>query len=128
MVKIREWVGTFGRGEQARPVGQAPSPAGSATAQAQARATAGELLPEDRLAVRVNTEMVIWRRIETAHWTEFLRDLIEHHVAETQSRFAARILNDFAREVGRFWHVVPRDFVKYLPQPLEAEDLRGRRA
>jgi glutamate synthase (NADPH/NADH) large chain len=84
--------------------------------------------PEDRLAVRVNTEMVIWRRIETAYWNEILRDLIEHHVAETQSRFAARILNDFAREVGRFWHVVPRDFVKYLPQPLEAEDLRGRRA
>jgi 2-polyprenyl-3-methyl-5-hydroxy-6-metoxy-1,4-benzoquinol methylase len=51
VVKIREWVGTFGRGEQARPVGQAPSPAGSATAQAKARATAGELLPEDRLAV-----------------------------------------------------------------------------
>jgi glutamate synthase (NADPH/NADH) large chain len=49
-------------------------------------------------------------------------------VAETQSRFAARLLNDWDREAGRFWHVVPRDFVKYLPQPLEAEDTRGRRA
>jgi glutamate synthase (NADPH/NADH) large chain len=84
--------------------------------------------PDDRFAMRVNTEMVIWRRIATGWWEAFLRDLIARHVAETQSRYAARILNDFGRECGRFWHVVPRDFVKYLPHPLEAEDQRGRRA
>jgi glutamate synthase (NADPH/NADH) large chain len=84
--------------------------------------------PDDRLSVRINTEMVIWRRIATAFWDDFLRSLLERHVAETQSRYAARILNDFDREVGRFWHVVPRDFVRYLPHPLEAEDVRGRRA
>jgi glutamate synthase (NADPH/NADH) large chain len=72
--------------------------------------------------------MVTWRRIGTAWWDDFLHDLVTRHVAETQSRFAARLLNDWDREAGRFWHVVPRDFVKYLPQPLEAEDTRGRRA
>jgi glutamate synthase (NADPH/NADH) large chain len=84
--------------------------------------------PDDRLSVRINTEMVIWRRIATDFWDDFLRGLLQDHVDETQSRFAARILNDFDREAGRFWHVVPRDFVRYLPHPLEAEDLRGRRA
>jgi glutamate synthase (NADPH/NADH) large chain len=84
--------------------------------------------PDDRLGVRINAEMVIWRRIATDHWDDFLRALLERHVEETQSRFAARILNDFDREAGRFWHVVPRDFVRYLPHPLDAEDVRGRRA
>jgi glutamate synthase (NADPH/NADH) large chain len=84
--------------------------------------------PDDRFGVRVNSDMVTWRRIGTAWWDDFLHDLVTRHVAETQSRFAARLLNDWDREAGRFWHVVPRDFVKYLPQPLEAEDTRGRRA
>ncbi|MCC7284311.1 MAG: glutamate synthase large subunit, partial [Acetobacteraceae bacterium] len=84
--------------------------------------------PDDRLAERVNPEMVIWRRIATAYWGSVLRELIERHVGETQSRFAARILNDFAREMARFWHVVPRDFVKYLPHPLAVEELSDRRA
>ena len=84
--------------------------------------------PDDRFGVRVNSDMVTWRRIGTAWWDDFLHDLVTRHVSETQSRFAARLLNDWDREAGRFWHVVPRDFVKYLPQPLEAEDTRGRRA
>jgi len=51
VVKIREWVGTFGRGEPARPAGQAPSSAVAAPAPAPARPAAAESVPEDRLAV-----------------------------------------------------------------------------
>jgi glutamate synthase (NADPH/NADH) large chain len=47
-----------------------------------------------------------------------LRGHIERHVKETSSPFAARLLNDWAAERARFWHVVPKDYAKYLPQPM----------
>ena len=47
-----------------------------------------------------------------------LRDLIARHAKETGSRLAARILNDWAEERGSFWHVVPKDYAKLLPRPM----------
>jgi glutamate synthase (NADPH/NADH) large chain len=44
--------------------------------------------------------------------------LIARHVAETGSRFAARLLNEWATERGRFWHVVPKEYAQYLPVPM----------
>ena len=48
-----------------------------------------------------------------------LRGLIERHVAETNSRSAAMRLHDWARVAPRFWQVVPKEYVKYLPAPLD---------
>ena len=56
-----------------------------------------------------------------------LRDLIETHAAETNSRYARMLLLDWARVRGQFWQVVPREYVKYLPQPL-SEDAAQKRA
>ena len=50
--------------------------------------------------------------------SESLRDLIGRHVTETGSRFAARLLNEWATERGRFWHVVPKEYAQYLPVPM----------
>ena len=50
-----------------------------------------------------------------------LRDLVERHAEETNSRYARMLLHDWARALPRFWQVVPRDFVKYLPVPLSDE-------
>ncbi|MXP62063.1 glutamate synthase large subunit [Roseomonas sp. M0104] len=69
---------------------------------------------------RLNPDTLLWRRIALPHWEEFLQRLIARHVAETGSRLAARLLNDWASERERFWHVVPKEFAKYLPQPMEA--------
>jgi glutamate synthase (NADPH/NADH) large chain len=40
-------------------------------------------------------------------------------VQETGSRFAARLLNEWEMERDRFWHVVPKDYARYLPVPME---------
>ena len=45
--------------------------------------------------------------------------LVARHAAETGSRLAARLLNDWASERGSFWHAVPKEYAKYLPQPME---------
>ncbi|MDP3419012.1 glutamate synthase large subunit [Falsiroseomonas sp.] len=69
---------------------------------------------------RVNPETLLWRRIGgSAHWDAALREHVARHVEETNSPFAARLLNDWATERLNFWHVVPKDFSRYLPQPME---------
>jgi glutamate synthase (NADPH/NADH) large chain len=73
---------------------------------------------EKRFADRVNPETVTWQRIETDHWDGVVRDLIGEHVSETQSRFAEQLLNDWERERGNFWHVVPKEMLARLDWPL----------
>ena len=44
---------------------------------------------------------------------------------ETTSRYAARLLHDWDRELPRFWQVVPKEYVKYLPVPLDRAGATG---
>jgi glutamate synthase (NADPH/NADH) large chain len=67
---------------------------------------------------RLNPETLLWQRLASPHWEGVLKGLIERHVAETGSRFAARLLNDWAAERDSFWHVVPKEYAKYLPRPM----------
>ena len=75
---------------------------------------------------RVNPDTLLWQRIEHPHWAEMLRGLVERHVAETNSRYAANMLVDWGRTLPRFWQVVPKEYVKYLPVPItESAALRA---
>ena len=69
---------------------------------------------------RINPETLSWQRVPSGYWAEHLRDLVGEHARETQSRFAAMLLNDWDRALPRFWVVVPRDFAARLPVPLKA--------
>ncbi len=83
--------------------------------------------PDGRFEQRINPESLTWQRLSSAHWEGVLRGLVERHVAETGSAYAARMLHDWARVSGQFWQVVPKEYVKYLPAPLSdvAEPLRA---
>ncbi len=78
-----------------------------------------------QFAQRVNPDTLSWQRIGSAHWEGVLRQLLERHVAETKSRYAAKLLHDWPRPLAQFWHVVPKDFVRYLPQPMTDRVLRA---
>ena len=67
----------------------------------------------------INPESVIHQRLAASFWEGRLRALIEEHVAETQSRFAAQLLNDWRLERDRFWQVIPRELIGRLEQPLD---------
>ena len=45
---------------------------------------------------------------------EILRDLLEQHVAETDSTLAAALLADFEAELENFVRVLPRDYAAVL--------------
>jgi glutamate synthase (NADPH/NADH) large chain len=66
----------------------------------------------------VNPDSIVWQRLASAHWEGVLKDLIVEHAKETQSKFAARLLNDWALERDKFWQIVPKEMLTRLPQPL----------
>ncbi len=53
---------------------------------------------------------------------EMLRDLLEQHVAETDSTLAAALLDDFENEISNFVRVLPRDYAAVLQTRQEAAD------
>jgi glutamate synthase (NADPH) large chain len=70
---------------------------------------------------RTNSESVVWQRVATPYWEGLLRELVEAHVRETQSRFAEQILVDWERERQYFWQVVPKEMLERLAAPLTLE-------
>ncbi|HEU5095890.1 MAG TPA: glutamate synthase large subunit [Reyranella sp.] len=74
--------------------------------------------PDDVFALKVNPETVVWQRLDHPHWDALLKALVAEHVAETKSPIGARLLNDWNREVERFWQVVPKEMLSRLPAPL----------
>ncbi len=74
--------------------------------------------PDDSLPLHINDDSVVFQRVEVSHYEDQLKRLIEEHVAETQSRFAAEILNDWARELTKFWQIVPKEMLGRLEVPV----------
>ncbi len=67
---------------------------------------------------RVNGESVVVQRLASAHWEGVLHDLIEAHVRETGSKWAAGLLAEWDRTRGEFWQVCPKEMISRLPHPL----------
>jgi glutamate synthase (NADPH/NADH) large chain len=84
--------------------------------------------PDDSFVQRVNPDTLTWQRVATSHWETVLRDLVSLHVAETSSRYARMLLHDWKRTLPRFWQIVPKEYVKYLPQPLSEDGDEAKRA
>ena len=67
----------------------------------------------------LNADSVEYQRVETAHWQNVLREMIEEHRAETGSVFATELLAQWDVELPRFWQVVPKEMVGRLAYPLK---------
>jgi glutamate synthase (NADPH/NADH) large chain len=83
--------------------------------------------PDDMFDKRVNWDTVTRQRVAHPHWEGVLRGLVEEHVLETSSRYAAGLLHDWADTLAHMWQVVPKGYAQYLPAPLtlEQEELRA---
>ncbi|MFM2041849.1 MAG: glutamate synthase, large subunit [Pseudomonadota bacterium] len=66
----------------------------------------------------VNPDSVIWQRIAVPHYEAVLKSLIQEHVTETGSRWAAQLLNDWDLVGTKFWQVVPKEMLHRLPIPV----------
>ncbi len=70
----------------------------------------------------VNPESVIWQRLEVPHYEDQLKALIQEHIDETGSRWAAQLLNDWELVRDKFWQVVPKEMLKRLPVAVTAPE------
>ncbi len=70
---------------------------------------------------RVNTDSVIYQRIEVGHYEALLRNLVTEHHKETASAWAEQILVNWDREVRNFWQVVPKEMLNKLEVPVNRD-------
>ncbi len=77
--------------------------------------------PSNELPIKINADSVIWERLRSRYWEDLLLGLIEEHAAETGSRHAKRILQQWDLERGRFWQVCPKEMLTRLRHPLSDE-------
>ncbi|MEE8270186.1 MAG: glutamate synthase-related protein, partial [Alphaproteobacteria bacterium] len=76
---------------------------------------------------RLNADSVVYQPVETEHYEAVLVDLIEQHAAQTQSRFAAQLLNDWPLVRGSFWQVVPIEIADRLEHPIARDEDAARK-
>ncbi len=81
---------------------------------------------DDTFIKRVNPDSVVWQRVETAHWEQVAKALVEEHFRETQSKFAERLLADWEIEMPKFWQIVPKEMLARLAYPLTRADEQKR--
>ncbi len=67
---------------------------------------------------RVNTDTVIYQRIETEFWETRCFELIKRHALETQSKWAEQLIADWVVEKDKFWQIVPLEMLDRLEQPI----------
>ena len=72
---------------------------------------------EGDFEIRANPDTLTWSRVTDARWHDELLRLIETHAKETSSRFAALLLHEWNKALPKFWHVVPKEYAKYLAAP-----------
>ena len=78
--------------------------------------------PNGRFMDRVNPESLQVVRIGTSQWEAELKGLVEAHAEASDSALAARLLNEWDVEIGKFWQVVPTEIVPRLEMPLSDEE------
>ena len=66
----------------------------------------------------VNKNSVIWQVPETEYWKKLLKNLINEHFNETQSKVAEKILLNFKDEVKNFKQVCPKEMLDKLSNPI----------
>jgi glutamate synthase (NADPH/NADH) large chain len=74
--------------------------------------------PTDEFEKYVNPESIIWQKIASKYWTEYLKNMIVQHHEETNSSLAKKILNNFELEKNNFKQICPIEMLDKLEQPI----------
>ncbi len=74
--------------------------------------------PTEEFENYVNNNSVVWQKPETEYWKNYLKNLIDEHHKETNSKIAEKILINFSHEVKKFKQVCPKEMLNKLSNPL----------
>ena len=76
---------------------------------------------KDDFEKKVNPESIIWQRLETEYWKNFLKNNIKMYLAETNSKIAKYLLDNFDNEVSNFFQVCPKEMLDKLENPISTK-------
>ncbi len=78
--------------------------------------------PDDQARKLMNMESLVTCPVTVAHWEAELKGLIQRHAAETKSRKAADLLQNWDIELKNFVQVCPKEMLDKLSHPLGIEE------
>ncbi|NLI26163.1 MAG: glutamate synthase large subunit, partial [Acetobacter sp.] len=70
--------------------------------------------PDRTFEKKVNPETLWWGEVRSGEWQQRLRELVETHVAETNSAYGQMLLHKWDEVLPDFWHIVPRDYARVV--------------
>ena len=74
--------------------------------------------PDGEFAGRANDETIVWQSVETDHWADVLKGLVEAHEAETGSPKATELLRHWDEARASFVQICPKEMLDRLEYPL----------
>jgi glutamate synthase (NADPH) large chain len=67
---------------------------------------------------KVNSDTVVWQKVETEFWINFLKKMVLEHLEETDSVLAKNIIANFGIEIKNFIQVCPKEMLDKLKNPI----------
>ena len=67
---------------------------------------------------KVNPESVVWQKIETEYWINFVKKMVVEQFEETGSILSKNIIKNFDNEIKNFIQVCPKEMIDKLQNPL----------
>ncbi len=74
--------------------------------------------PKNTFANYVNPTSVVWQKLESKHWKDKLKGILEEYNSETESKISRNILENFSKEVENFKQVCPIEMLNKLENPI----------
>ena len=72
---------------------------------------------------RVNPETVVWQKLETDYWINYLKNLIKEHYENTNSALSKKIFDNFDKEILNFAQVCPKEMLDKLENPISNKSI-----
>ena len=73
---------------------------------------------KENFADFANTSSIIWQKVETPYWKQFLEKNIKDFYKETESNIAKKIIDNYQEEIKNFIQVCPIEMLDKLDNPI----------
>jgi glutamate synthase (NADPH) large chain len=73
---------------------------------------------DDSFGTFANPDSIIWQRLDSAHWEDTLKAMVQAHASATDSNWSKSIIEDWDRWRGKFWQICPKEMLSRLSHPL----------